>query len=79
MIEHKPFRQVCCDLGHVFLLEVERADDLTVSDVENLDQTPYVLFRQRTLVQCPMCTSLVHFTGIRGEMEVNFTPSGGAN
>ncbi len=76
--QRKPFFELqCLDYGHRFLLEVERREDISVTEVDSLDGTPLILFRDRTLVLCPVCkTSYCHMTGVRGEMEVKYTPEG---
>lgn len=75
-VTNQPYAELECDIGHKFILMLEDSRDLSVTDVENLEQRPYVLFRQRSLVECPYChLRACHLTGIRGEMNVRFQPS----
>lgn len=79
LLNSQPFAEIECDMGHRFILALERRDDISVTDVESLDQRPYAIYRNRSLVECPYChLRACHLTGMRGEMNVRFTPSEGA-
>lgn len=65
--------QLRCTLGHTFMLTVERENDLAESFLsDTLDkQTGFVIYRDRSFVECGYCRAFCHFTGVKAEIEVN--------
>jgi hypothetical protein len=69
--------QLRCILGHEFMLFVERESDLTLShltDDKSDSAEGFVIFRERSFVECGYCKSLCHFTGATARLEVNYKP-----
>ena len=71
----QPIWQLRCTMGHVFWFTAERREDVTTTMCAGFDTAGFALFRDRTIILCPVCKCPTRITGVNGQYEVKYTPA----